>query len=393
MLSAFVIGNSKDLVGFVHRSCSADMDLCLLQTLEEYPKLHHLIRLLNGYAPDVVFLEIDPLGTANGIARDIRAVSRDTALIGFAPKLSVDQIRQAADAGIPEILQGLFTADELHRALIRAVDRGDEKEGHRTIAFVSAKGGSGATTIALNVSRALAKRCRKSVLLLEGDLQSGVLSVLLGKNPRHSLIDALGHAAAMNDAEWARLVTPANEIDLLPSTPRGTVRTFTGWDCQRLLGYLAARYESVIVDLPDLVSDLTEPAVRRCDEVYVVCTPERPSLYLAQRRMGELESCGVHRERISIVVNRQVKDDTPAAEIERYLQAPVCLALPDERLRSLRAERDQPFLAESSGAGRLIAEFSAKLAGLDSSQEVRPRFSLVRNVLGVLDRRLGRAHS
>ena len=72
-------------------------------------------------------------------------------------------------------------------------------------------------------------------------------------------------------------------------TPRAKrAQMFSQWDCRRLLGFARERYDFVVADLPEIVNDATEAIVREAMAVFVVCTPEIPSLFL---RAGESSSC------------------------------------------------------------------------------------------------------
>lgn len=393
MLSAFILGQTTALVDYVQRSCGGDSELSLYQVLDKYPNRHHLIRLLNAYTPKVVFLEIDAEGTALSLARDIQTVSPQTSLIGFAHKLGPDQLQQAASAGIPEVLQGYFTGEALLRALTRAIETGRLRLDHNTVAFVSAKGGSGSTTVAMNVAGALSRNFGKTPLLIEADLHSGPLSVLLDLNSEYSVAEALGMSEAIDDAQWSAMVSSAQGIDILAAPRDGRIGKFTAWDCQRLLSFAATRYDTVLVDLPDVVSDLTAPAVDRADHVYVVCTAEMASLFMAQRRLMELETLGVSSDRLGIVVNRHGEQDVRIAEIEKYLETPVCLVLSDDVAAVREATLSNGFVNDHCPLGQQISQFAAQLAGKDPAATRQARPSLVRNVLGVFDRRLGKVHT
>jgi pilus assembly protein CpaE len=393
VLSAFILGQTTALVDYVQRSCGGDSDISLYQVLDKYPNRHHLVRLLNAYSPKVVFLEIDASGTALSLARDIQTASPETSLIGYAQKLGFEQLQQATAAGIPEVLQGYFTSDALQRALARAIESGRLREGHNTIAFVSAKGGSGATTVALNVAGKLAKHFNKSLLLVEGDLHSGPLSVMLDLNPESSIAEALGMSESIDDTKWSAIVSNAQGIDVLPAPRDGRIGDFTAWDGQRLLSFAAARYDTVLVDLPDVISELTAPVVNRADHVYVVCTAEMASLFMAQRRLLELESLGVPADRLGVVVNRHGESDVQIIEIEKYLETPVFLTLPDDAASIRQAGLSNGLIDDHSPLGQRIVQFASQITGEKPAERLAARPSLVRNVLGVFDRRLGKAHT
>ena len=60
----------------------------------------------------------------------------------------------------------------------------------RVITVVSPKGGSGKTTVAVNVAIGLARRAPKQVVLLDFDVQFGDCASALGLRPDYSLVDA-----------------------------------------------------------------------------------------------------------------------------------------------------------------------------------------------------------
>jgi Flp pilus assembly CpaE family ATPase len=160
-----------------------------------------------------------------------------------------------------------------------------------------------------------------------------------------------------------------------------------------LLSFVAARYPYVVVDLPDVISDLTAPVVGRADHIYVVCTPEMSSLFMAQRRLLELETLGVPAEKLGVVVNRHTNRDVQIAEIEHYLESPVSLALPDDATAIREAAVNSELLSDRTELGRQLSQFAAQIAPEAGSNQSPPAPSLVRNVLGVFDRRLGKAHT
>src|SRR5919108_396102 len=83
-----------------------------------------------------------------------------------------------------------------------------------------------------------------------------------------------------------------------------------------LLDFAAPRYDHVLIDLPEVTNDATVETVRRAKQVYLVCTPEIPSLGLAPQRLAELTSRSIPAEKIQIVVNRWHAGEIKAAEIE-----------------------------------------------------------------------------
>ena len=74
------------------------------------------------------------------------------------------------------------------------------ESGHsvQVIAVTSGKGGVGKTTVAVNLSLALAKLGRR-VVLLDADFGLGNIDVLLGLVPKYTLADLIESRCALSD--------------------------------------------------------------------------------------------------------------------------------------------------------------------------------------------------
>src|SRR5262249_30243585 len=154
--------------------------------------------------------------------------------------------------------------------------------------FLPAKAGSGCSTICLNVAGCLANTLGKKTLVLEADIRSGMLSFLLNVTPKGSIVDALRDAAHLDDVTLHNLVARSQGLDLL-LTSRPKKAMFFSWaDYHALLQFAKSRYDTVVVDLPELINDATVEVVRRARSAFIVATAELASLALARQRYEEL---------------------------------------------------------------------------------------------------------
>lgn len=77
--------------------------------------------------------------------------------------------------------------------------------------------------------------------------------------------------------------------------------------------------------------------VRRAEKIYVVATPEVPSLFLMRRRILEVTERGVDKERISVLLNRCTGGNREIQDVQEILHRPVTLALPNDYNRVCQA--------------------------------------------------------
>jgi MinD-like ATPase involved in chromosome partitioning or flagellar assembly len=98
-----------------------------------------------------------------------------------------------------------------------------------------------------------------------------------------SVLDALENAGELDYSLWTKYVTKVHNVDFLLADPKK--RVLPSWtNYHHLLDFAASRYDHILVDLPEMVNDATVETVRRAKSVFVVCTPELPSLALAPQR-------------------------------------------------------------------------------------------------------------
>jgi Flp pilus assembly CpaE family ATPase len=298
------------------------------KVLYELPALHHLVRLLNAYTPEVIFLDIDQPEEALPLARDIQVVLPNAALIGFSEKVSRESLQGAASYGVGEILQTPFDQQAVMEAMARAIENRQHADESELVLFQPARGGSGTTTTALHVARSLVSDWRQRVLLLETDMYSGTLSFLLGLKEASSIADALEQCESLTDSSWKRLVSNVHGIDVLAAPQRRRPVQATPWNCQRLLTFATARYDIVVVDLPEIVFEPFSPVFGRATQAYVVCNPDTISLAMTDRRLKDLEDAGVSPAITDIVVNRFPDGEMKLREMENALSRPLPVELP-----------------------------------------------------------------
>ena len=181
------------------------------------PSPYELTRLLNTFRPDIVFVDLGNFENGMTVAKGVRVILPDAAIIGFAYNVDQDQMEQVCTVGGLEVLCFPLTDQQFRQSLERAVHQARPTVDESLFAFLPAKAGSGATTIALNVAGCLANDLDRKVLLVEADLRSGLVSVLLKLQPQYSILNALENAQLLDGTLWSQIVVQANGLDLLLS--------------------------------------------------------------------------------------------------------------------------------------------------------------------------------
>jgi len=370
MFSAVLFSSDRDAASLIEEAARASQEVCIYNALYAFPSSYELMRMLETFKPDIVFVEIGSNGEGSKLAQAARVIRGDAAIIGFS-RYGEEAFVEAGEGGIQEILCSPLTPEIFEQTLIRAMRQARPPLEENLLAFLPAKGGSGSTTIALNLAGCLANDLDQKVLVMEADLRSGLMSVLLKLQPERSILDALEHAGLLDGTLWSRIVTHAHGLDMLLS-PRPKDSILVSWaNYHRILQFAKARYDSIFVDLPEVVNEATAEIVRRAKKVFVVTTSELPALVLARQRRQELVDRGVSPDRVGFVLNRWTKRDTDREQLMKFLEAPLAAVFQNEYHSVRRAVQEGRLIGRKSELGRTLSAFASRLAGPDAKPSKR----------------------
>jgi pilus assembly protein CpaE len=327
MLTALIFGTDRETTSQLQQLCSLTQDVSVFRDLERYPQTHETMRLLNSFAPQIVFLGADDEPAAHAVEHDIRSIQPSTAILGVSSRRNRPDVFETSLGGF-SVCPIPCSSGEFRAAINRALDSGSSKKNAPLFAFLPAKAGSGATTTALFVGHILSTLAEKRVLVLECDLHAGPISMLYNLRPTYSIMDALEDSHRLTDESWNEMVTHAGGIDVLSSVSRMGVRQVSPWGYQRLLSFVRSRYDFIIGDLPEVVNDATEVVARAAQAIFVVTAPSSPSLYLAARRRYDLEARGVAAAKVKYIINRKTFDRALPREAGWVIDAEKIASIP-----------------------------------------------------------------
>lgn len=228
--------------------------------------------------------------------------------------LSAGLVRNVLRLPAADILEAPFAADQLTAVVQGLLADAQPAAGpasdsqSRCWGVTGAVGGSGATTIAIEIAHTLAARSGKerSVCLVDLNLADGASAAYLGCAPTTRLAD-FGQAADRIDAAMLQaFVTPVSKgLDLIAG-----VRDPNAFDAVsreailRMLEVACECYEWVILDIPRHRRPWTLEALAGCDEVLVISELTVPALLAAGAYSDEIEDGLGTGLRPRIVLNR-----------------------------------------------------------------------------------------
>jgi pilus assembly protein CpaE len=360
---------NRDLAELARHLAANTMKLAIHKHLDRFPQPHEIHRILASLDPQLILLEIAP--DAMPIVSTIHTESPGTSIIGFGGAWARDHEDAFRDVGLTELLTPPISLEEFDSALRRVLRKVRAKKSRNLYGFLPSKAGSGASTVALNTASLIAGTLGKNVLVIEADLHSGVLSTLLNVTPQGHLRNALASIEEMDQHTWKKFVVRAHGVDFALSD-KSKKEPVPDWsDYRALLDFVLPRYDFVFVDLPEVVNDATEEVVVSAERVFVVSTPELPSLALAQQRAEELKQHGVQDTHIQIILNRWHSSDVASAEVEKLVGHPVVAVLPNDYRAVHKTIQAGTTLDNTSKLGKALLKFASEITGGTGSPAVK----------------------
>jgi len=338
------------------------------------------IRALQAQDPDFILLDLSDWESVAPLVdklneRDLRAI-----IIGFRPKWDRMEALILKDAGIKYLLREPFSPAEMESVVYEALHKEHPITNPNIIAFLPAKAGGGCSTTAIHTAAALTNTSPSNVLLIESDRRSGVYSIMLGLDNQLGLDDALSLGNAMTRMEWARHVVRISGFHLLAANP-GHRRSVPSWaDYYKLLCYVQNQYDYVLIDLPEVVNEATAEVVRSARNIFIVCTPEIPSLKMAQLRATELEACDIPSDRTHVLINRWERNGPDAEELQNILGRPVFATLPNDYASLRKAMLESRLASPESSFAEACQSLARKVSGLPESERGLFKFMLLRRL-------------
>lgn len=237
----------------------------------------------------------------------------------------------------------------------------------RVLGVLSPTGGGGASTLAVNLTVALAAELKQDLALIDLVPVTGCLADLLDLKPAHTLADLCEAPQRLDRGILERsLVRHETGVLVLASPRRYEARQrLTPEAIERLIELARLQYSWVVLDLDRELGPPILSAARLADGVVVALRQEFAALRDARQALEYLERNGVPATRLLPVATRRGQPrELPAAKVEEALRMKLVGAIPDDPKTAIRAANNGvPLVVEarSSRVARAITELARQL--------------------------------
>jgi pilus assembly protein CpaE len=364
------------------------------------------IQLAQDLDPDVVLMDIN-MPDVDGITATemIRQKMPHVQVVILSVQGDQNYMRRAMLAGARDFLTKPPMGDDLISAVRRAgemarSERGKNAQGHalsagvgggpvmsnalpsftrgKVITIYSPKGGTGCTTLAVNLAIALHNETTR-VVIVDANLQYGDVAMFMNEQGKNTILDLAPRVDDLDPegVENIMIKHEASGVHVLAAPQRPEqAEKISADQFTKVLNYLRQLYAYVVVDTASSLNDVTLAAIDSSDVVTLVSTQEIPAIKNARLFLDLLQTMGVDRDRIVFIMNRFDKRITITPErVGENLKQEVAAVIPlDDRIVIQSVNRGVPFIMENKtqlvarGIYALAEAVRARLAALEVEQ-------------------------
>jgi pilus assembly protein CpaE len=342
-----------------------------------------VLRKMHAQLPEVILVDLP----SNGDPSALRAIELlhqefpETAVFAVGSLSQPQVIVAAMRAGAREFIERPTTTTDLLEAFVRLSSTrrkpGRETSRGKIFTIVNAKGGSGATTVAVNLALALQSAHSSTALVDMAPL--GHCALHLNLKPQFTISDAVTNLHRLDTSLLEGFMSrDGGGLRVLGGAAAPTSIEPSAADFARLFDMIAGQFRYIVVDASSRLDSVTRLVSNLSEKILLVAHADVASLWSAGRVAHYLGESG-SRDRFALVLNRYRKiSGFNEAETEAAIGAPVLWRIPNQYFQVSGAiDRGVPLMQQGN------TEIARSIAGLahaltkDDLDVKRRRWSLL----------------
>ena len=296
---------------FLEQALEEASETCVVETLDRYPRAAEIREIVGYNAPLAVLVGFSDPDAALSTVRRFRRASAGLPLIAVHHEANAVFDREALRAGAEDFFAPPIDIERLKSKVFGVAPASDsDRLPGDLLAFVPARGGDGASTLALHVAQALSQSGAGQdedscpTLFVDFDFHAGASAFRLKLNQGPTVLDALRLGEKL-ERSWRGLPMRWKSLDVLvapdsePSPPSDLFQVLPDF-----VEFLRRGYRYIVIDMPPAFYASARDILRLADRVFVVHTPEVVSRAHADRRAEDILGLGIAPSKVAGILNR-----------------------------------------------------------------------------------------
>jgi pilus assembly protein CpaE len=295
------------------------VDIPAVTLVGEYSDLAEALVNAVATRPDLLVVDVaaDDSPTTAPAVTAIEQMARklpETAILATGHGLSAELVVRVLRAGALEFLRRPVERVDLVAALEKlARFRGSapQRNPGRITSIFAAKGGLGATTLAINLGVAMAERAEHKTLLVELDTRQSDIVTFLDLKPRYSIHDVVENLGRMDESLLRGLLTRhASGLWTVPGPTRLERSQFSPEQVSGTIELLRTHFDHVLMDLRHDFDPGTVAALEASDVILFVTSLDVAALRSGAAALAAFRHLGLDTKKIKVVVMRDGTGDS-----------------------------------------------------------------------------------
>jgi pilus assembly protein CpaE len=220
----------------------------------------------------------------------------------------------------------------------------------KVITVYSPKGGTGTTTMAVNLAMALMSSESK-VLVVDANLQYGDVAVFNNEQARNSIVDLTPRATELDpDIIKEVVISHKSGLNILAAPPRPEMaENIRPGEFKQVIDYMRSLYSYIVIDTESHLTETVLDAIEVSDALLLVTTQEIPSIKNTKTFLTLVDQFQIGRQRVIFIVNKYDKRIALLPEkIGESLKLEVAAVIPfEERIVLNSINTGVPFMIDN----------------------------------------------
>jgi pilus assembly protein CpaE len=277
--------------------------------------------------------------TGEELARKLKQDARtaNMPLIALSSDPSVLRIKTCTDAGFSEYItksgQAVSTLNEAVYRLL-GVSGGTAKQGGLLMVFLSAKGGTGTSSICANIAMNIGQNQPESrVVVVDLVLPIGSIALIVGYNGTQNIVSVTDMTLLETSPEFFRDKLAELKLwhfNLLAGSPDPESSThLKAGRIGEIISALKASYDYVLIDIGRSLSRITLPLIQNADINTLIVSTDASTVSLSKTILDYMKNKGVNMNSVFAILNRAVGlEGLSKVETEKALEIPIKITVP-----------------------------------------------------------------